>query len=213
MRKSHNKLYYGKYRCKTEFKLPGSLMFYPTTDSHLLHIKRIYHDAPDMTKLADFILQNRKKIKFRFQGKKAIFYTDLKKSIELINSFWEFWSGSESVDSRYSDLAKNVVGCTRLPHKKYQYQIHLRKDATEVMHKEHLLTLGKFIEANKENCLVTSRDVLGLLYSESAYFTGGYFYVTNERFLTTIYMLAQEAIDKVIQFRKVKNGSNKKTER
>jgi len=31
--------------------------------------------------------------------------------------------------------------------------------------------------------------------------------------LTPIYMLAQQAIEKVIQFRKVKNGSNKKTTR
>ena len=42
---------------------------------------------------------------------------------------------------------------------------------------------------------------------------GGYFYVKEEKFLTAIYMLAQQAIDKVIQFRKVKNGSNKKTTR
>jgi len=31
--------------------------------------------------------------------------------------------------------------------------------------------------------------------------------------VTPIYMMAQEAIDKVIQFRKVENGSNKKTTR
>ena len=41
----------------------------------------------------------------------------------------------------------------------------------------------------------------------------GYFYVTKEQFLTPIYMMAQEAIDKVIQFRKVENGSDKKTTR
>ena len=40
MRKNHNKLYYGKYRHKTVFKLPGSLMFYPTTDEHLMKLKK-----------------------------------------------------------------------------------------------------------------------------------------------------------------------------
>jgi hypothetical protein len=47
-----------------------------------------------------------------------------------------------------------------------------------------------------------------LLNSRHPYFIGGYFYVTEEKFLTPIYMMAQKAIDKVIKFRKVKNGSN-----
>ena len=67
MRKNHNKLYYGKFRHKTEFKLPGSLMFYPTTDEHLIRIKKDYPDAPHMNQLADFIIANRRKIKFRFE--------------------------------------------------------------------------------------------------------------------------------------------------
>ena len=39
MRKHHNKLYYSKYKVKTVFKLPGSLMFYPTTDQYLTSLK------------------------------------------------------------------------------------------------------------------------------------------------------------------------------
>ena len=31
MRKNHNKLYYGRFRHKTVFRLPGSVIFYPTT--------------------------------------------------------------------------------------------------------------------------------------------------------------------------------------
>ena len=34
MRKHHNKLYYGKFVYKTVFKMPASLMFYPTTDQY-----------------------------------------------------------------------------------------------------------------------------------------------------------------------------------
>ena len=62
MRKNHNRLYYGKYRYKTVFKMPGSLIFYPTTDENLLHIKRIHPDLPDINFLADFIMKSAKKL-------------------------------------------------------------------------------------------------------------------------------------------------------
>ena len=45
MRKNHNKLYYGKYRHKTVFKLPGSLMFYPTTDEAIEFLMKKGFDA------------------------------------------------------------------------------------------------------------------------------------------------------------------------
>ena len=80
MRKHHNKLYYGKYRHKTVFKLPGSLMFYPTTDEHLTKLKKEYSDAPDLNHLASFIMANRKDIKFRMQDRRSIFYSDFEKA-------------------------------------------------------------------------------------------------------------------------------------
>ena len=80
MRKNHNKLYYGKYRHKTIFKLPGSLMFYPTTDEHLIKIKKDYKDLPDVNHLASFIMANRRNVKFRMQDRKTIFYSNLDKS-------------------------------------------------------------------------------------------------------------------------------------
>ena len=57
MRKHHNKLFYSKFRVKSVFILPGSLMFYPTTDKHLMWLKKEYSDAPAMHKLADFIIK------------------------------------------------------------------------------------------------------------------------------------------------------------
>jgi hypothetical protein len=196
--------------------MPGSLMFYPTTDQHLRYLQKEYKDAPQLCHLADFILKNRKSIKFRFQGfqeRKAIFYTNYDLSLELIDNFWDFWVGSENVDPRFKGLDKNTVGCLRLPHGKYKYQIYLKKDAQNIMSDTEVKTLKTFIESNHQNCFVTNRDVIGFLYSKDPYFTGGYFYVTEEKFLTPIYMMAQNAIDKVIKFRKVKNGSNKKTTR
>ena len=123
MRKNHNKLYYGKYRHKTVFKLPGSLMFYPTTDEHLLKIKNDYKNLPDVNHLASFIMANRRNLKFRMQDRKTIFYSNLDKSQELIERFWDFWIASETVDPKFKSLGKDTVGCTRLPHGKYKYQV------------------------------------------------------------------------------------------
>ena len=157
MRKHHNKLYYGKYMHKTTFKMPGSLMFYPTTDQHLRYLQKEYKDAPQLCHLADFILKNRKSIKFRFQGfqeRKAIFYTNYDLSLELIDNFWDFWVGSENVDPRFKGLDKNTVGCLRLPHGKYKYQIYLKKDAQNIMSDTEVKTLKTFIESNHQNCFV-----------------------------------------------------------
>ena len=213
MRKNHNRLYYGKYRHKTVFKMPGSLIFYPTTDEHLQHVKRIHPDLPDINFLADFILNNRNKIKFRFQGRKSMFYSDRKLAQKLIEYFWDYWIGSETVDPRMANIGKDIVGCTRLPHGKYQYQVHLKKDAQLVMNDSQVSALWEFLERNVDHCLVTNYNIIDFLERKSPYCFGGYFYVKDEKFLSPIYMLAQQAIDKVIQFRKVKNGSNKKTTR
>ena len=186
-------------------------MFYPTTDEHLLRIKKDYPDAPDMNRLADFILHNRRKIKFRFQDRKAIFYTDHKTSLSLIDTFWEFWVKSETVDPKFKDLGKNVIGCTRLPHGKYRFQVYLKKDAQLILNDNQRNSLWQFLERNVDNCLVTNFNIIDYLEKKAPYCFGGYFYVKDEKFLSPIYMIAQQAIEKVIKFRKVKNGSNKKT--
>ena len=213
MRKNHNRLYYGKYRHKTVFKMPGSLIFYPTTDEHLQHIKRIHPDLPDINFLADFIIENRNKMKFRFQDRRSMFYSDQKLAQTLIQQFWDYWIGSENVDPRMTSIGKDVVGCTRLPHGKYKYQVHLKKDAQALMTDAQKKNLWEFLERNVDDCLVTNYNIIDFLENKSPFCFGGYFYVKEEKYLTPIYMLAQQAIDKVIKFRKVKNGSNKKTTR
>ena len=213
MRKHHNRLYYGRFRHKTVFKIPGSLMFYPTTNEHLLQVKKQYDRSPDINYLADFIMNNRNTIKFRFQDRKAIFYTQKENAQKLINRFWDYWIGSETVDPKFKKLDPNTVGCTRLPHGKYQYQVHLKKDAQLVMNDAQVSALWEFLERNVDNCLVTNYNIIDYLERKSPYCFGGYFHVKDEKFLSPIYMLAQQAIEKVIQFRKVKNGSNKKVKR
>ena len=112
MRKHHNKLYYGKFQHKTVLKVPGSIMFYPTTNEHLLQVKKKYAHSQEMNFLADFIMNNRNSIKFRFQGRKVIFYSDKILAQQLIERFWDFWIGSESVDPRFKNLDSNTTGCS-----------------------------------------------------------------------------------------------------
>ena len=213
MRKHHNKLYYSKYRFKTIFKLPGSLCFYPTTDQYLQELIDKNHDKPYMVKLANFILKNRTSMKFRIQDKIQNFYSDEKLAHELIENFWNYWYGSESVDPKFNRLGKNSIGCRRLPHGKYQYQVHLKKDVHQRITKQERENLWNFLERNVDNCLVTNKYVLDYFEGKFPYCYNGYFYVSEEKMLTPIYMLAQKAIDKVIKYVKVKNESNKKIKR
>ena len=208
MRKNHNRLYYGRFRHKTVFKMPGSLIFYPTTNEHLMSIKERHPNTPDINFLADFIMINRQKIKFRFQDRRSMFYTNEKLAQELINKLWDFWIGYETIDPKHGKLGENIVGCTRLPHGKYHYQVHLKKDAHLFITNTQKDNLREFLERNVDHCLVPGYAILDYLEDKCPYCFGGYFYVTEEQFITPIYMMAQEAIEKVIQFRKVKNGSN-----
>jgi len=213
MRKHHNRLYYGRFRHKTTFKVPGSLMFYPTTDEYLGTTKERYPDHPDMHYLSEFVMHNRKTMKFRFQDRKAIFYSDQRLAQKLIQRFWDYWIASETVDPRYGDIDSDTVGCSRLPHGKYQYQVYLKKDAQLHISESQRSSLWEFLERNVDNCLVSNYNVLDYLEAKNPYCFGGYFYVKEEKFLTPIYMMAQAAIDKVIKYRKVKHGSDKKVKR
>jgi hypothetical protein len=213
MRKHHNRLYYGRFRHKTVFQMPGTLMFYPTTDQWLTDLKSKYTGYKDIEYLADFIMRNRNSMKFRFQDRKSIFYTDQKTAQLLIGRFWDYWVSSDTVDPKYNKLDADTVGCSRLPHGKYQYQVHLKKDAQLLINEEQKKGLWEFLDRNVDECLVSNCHLLDYLESKTPYCFGGYFYVKEEKYLTPIYMMAQRAIDKVIKFRKVKHGSDKKTKR
>ena len=225
MRKHHNKLYYSKYRFKTIFKMPWAGILYPTTDQKLLEMiqgkdksvrylnTKWHKTSPDVIKLAQFILENRTSMKFRLQQDHAIFYSAKESAHKLIETFWDYWYGSESVDPKFKKLGKNTIGCRRLPHGKYQYQVHLKKDVHQRITKQERENLWSFLERNVDNCLVTNKYVLDYLEGKYPHCYHGYFYVSEQKMLTPIYMLAQKAIDKVIKYVKVKNESNKKIKR
>ena len=151
MRKHHNKLYYSKYKVKTVFKLPGSLMFYPTTDQYLTSLKEQHPELPALNFLADFIIKNRNSMRFRIQDKKAIFYSDKERSDVLIDFFKKYWQKTEIVDPKYDMLSKDVIGCTKLPHGRFKYQIHLKKDAHKHISQSERQALWNLIERNEES--------------------------------------------------------------
>ena len=225
MRKHHNKLYYGKYQFKTFFKMPWAGILYPTTDENLQKmLDGTHHDVKHLNKhfwkvdakvlkLAKFILDNRTRMKFRLQQKYAIFYSDKNLAKVIVDTFWDFWDGSESIDPNYNKLGKNSIGCRRLPHGKFKYQIHLKKDVHQHLTKQDRENLWAFLERNDTECLVSNKYVLDYLIGKYPHCYHGYFYVSEEKMLTPIYMMAQKGIDKVIKFVKVKNGRNKKTKK
>ena len=203
MRKNHNKLYYGQYRYKTVLDLPQSAMLWPTTDENLKDIKATKNKMDKLWTMADFIINNRHKMKFRIQEKKSIFYSDKELSDEIRSTFIDNFMNIESVDPKHGELKENIIGCDRLPHGKYQYQVHLKKDAHRYITTLQRENLRNFIERNIDNCFVPGHNLLDYLEDKCPYCYGGYFYVREEKFLSPIYMMAQQAIEKVIQFRKV----------
>tara|TARA_Y100000748_G_scaffold226460_1_gene190833 strand:- start:144 stop:713 length:570 start_codon:yes stop_codon:yes gene_type:complete len=188
-------------------------MFYPTTDQYLTNLRKEHPELPDLNFLADFIMKHRNSMRFRIQDKKAIFYSDKERSNELIDNFTKYWQKTEIVDPKYDMLGKDVIGCTKLPHGKFKYQVHLKKDAHKHISESERQALWNLIERNKECSLVTNKYVLDYLIGKYPHCYHGYFYVSQEKMLTPIYMIAQKGIDKVIKFVKVKNESNKKTSR
>jgi hypothetical protein len=184
--------------------MPGSLMFYPTTDQYLINLKKKNVGLKDLNNLADFIMQHRDSMRFRIQDKKAIFYTNEGMSKDLIGSFTNYYEKTEIVDPKFGLLDKNTVGCDRLPHGKYQYQVHFRKDVHKHINEKERQALFAFIERNVNHCLITNKFVLDFLEDRSPHCYHGYFYVQDEKFLTPIYMIAQKGIDKVIKFVEVK---------
>jgi hypothetical protein len=209
MRKHHNKLYYGKYRYKTVLDLPESAMLWPTTDENLKNVKDNNTKMEKLWTMADFIINNRNKMKFRIQEKKSIFYSDKVLADEIKTKFIDHFVNLETVDTKHGELKQNVIGCDRLPHGKYRYQVHIKRG-----NKGTLLTdtqrnnLWNFIERNIDNCHVANTGLLDYLEGRSQYCFGGYMYVAEEKYLSPIYMMANNAIEKVIQFRKVENGSD-----
>ena len=149
-------------------------------------------------------------MKFRLQQTKAIFYTDKRLANELIGSFWEDWIESKVVDPKYANLEENTVGCTRLPHGKYKFQIHLKKLKSKQIDSEKRHALLKFLDNNVDNVYVANGGLIDWLEGKDRWYPASYFYVTEEKYLSPLYVISGDIIDKVIKFKETKNGSDNK---
>ena len=198
--------------------MPYASKLYPTTDEHLYSIVKMYKiSATDYdekaSKVAQFILDHRTQIKFRIQSKITAFYTNEDLAKCLITKFWEDWYGSESVNPKYKKLGKNTVGCKRLPHGKYQYQVHLKKDVHQYISNSDKESLYRLLINNNDSFKITNKYVQDYLSGLYPHCYHGYFYVSEQKMVTPIYMIAQKGIDKVIKFVAIKNERNTKIKR
>ena len=125
-------------------------------------------------------------MKFRLQQTKAIFYTDKKLANELIVSFWDSWIESKVVDPKYANLEENTVGCTRLPHGKYQFQVHLKKRRAREIDSDKRIALLKFLDHNVDNVYVTNNLLIDWLEGKDSWYPASYFYVTEEKYLSCL---------------------------
>ena len=198
--------------------MPYASKLYPTTDENLYGLVKMYKVSTTdydkkASKVAQFIIDHRTQMKFRVQQKYTIFYSNESLAKQLVDKFWNDWYGSESVDPKFNKLGKNSVGCHRLPHGKFQYQVHLLKDVHQHLTNSERQNLWSFLERNEEHCMVSNKYVLDYLIGKYPHCYHGYFYVSEQKMLTPIYMIAQKGIDKVVKFIAIKNGHNKKIKR
>ena len=198
--------------------MPYTSKLYPTTDENLSRLIRTYKVSANeydenIAKIAQFLLDHRTQMKFRIQNKITSFYTNEDLAKYLITEYWDDWYGVETIDPKFKKLGKNSVGCKRLPHGKFKYQVHLKKDVHQSLTDSERQNLWRLIENNEEQCLVTNKYVLDYLIGKYPYCYHGYFYISEQKMLTPIYMIAQKGIDKVIKFIQIKNGNHKKIKR
>jgi hypothetical protein len=227
MRKQHNKLFYGKYTHKAEFRMPWCGWLYPTTDEHLQRlllnptafdghmqfstdIFKVKKHKTEIMQLADFILKNRNRIKFRLQSPNAIFYGSRSVIHQAITTFWDNWRDCMETDATHiRKMEPNTVICNRLPHNRYRYQIYLKRDAQFKINDRNRKSLAKYLLQNTDVARVVNSHMLNWLNGESEH-CEGYFYIADEKCLTPVYMIINDSIDKIVKYVKISNDRNNK---
>jgi len=217
MRKTHNKLFYGAYTHKAVFKMPWAGWLYPTTDEHLQRllldpssfvghmqfskdIFKITKYRTEIIKLAEFILKNRKHIKFRIQSENTMFYGNKDVILGLVSKFWDNWANIQTVATHKNRLPEpNTVFCKRLPLGKYQYQIHIKKNLHTILKSKQREELWSYLSQNTDVACVSSAQLQDFLSGKSDFGWDGYFYVTEEKMITPIYMIAPNIIHKILK--------------
>lgn len=219
MRKHHNKLFYGKYTHKAVFKMPWAGWLYPTTDEHLTkilqtpdafkghvfmekHIKVQKH-INEIRALAYIIRKYRHQMKFRIQDKHVIMYSSKNLVGELVTAFWDYWIDCFETNNNFDmKLNKDTVVCSRLPHKKYQYQVWMKQGCYESKDKM-ARSLAAYLLGKDDVGRPANELQKNWLENTSDYDGSGYFYIRDEKCLTPVRLILGENIDKIIKFVKI----------
>lgn len=198
--------------------MPYAGWCYPTTNEHL---ERLIHDpqafeghiwtdkflnvkkfASEIRGLAYFILKYRKQMKFRIQSNQVIIYGTKKLIHDAITAFWDEWQDVITTNNEFvTRMDRHTMICNRLPHRKYEYQVWLKRDTSLRISENKRQGLANYL-ANDDVGRVANQHMREWLSGKSDY-CEGYFYIRDEKSLTPVYMLINEAIDRVIKFVKI----------
>lgn len=221
MRKNHNKLFYGRYTHKVVFNMPCADWLWPTTEEHLDKIltnpeeqMSQYFKFSDNKNTRKYIMQLRamayvikkcrRQMKFRIQdNEKIIIYANEKLTSELITAFWDEWCDCIEVNkSFYSKLDPRTVLCSRLPHKKYQYQVWMKR-GIYIANDQLCKNLGSYLLEKPDVGRASNSYQELWLKGKSDYDGSGYFYISDEKCLTPIHMILGNKVDKIVKFVKI----------
>lgn len=199
--------------------MPWAGWLYPTTDDHLNHIIRdpfafkghvfmekhikINKHRTDIRALAYIIRKYRRQMNFRIQDGDVIMYGNKTLIQELITVFWDQWIDCFETSKNFDlKMNKNTVVCSRLPHKKYQYQIWMKEGCYEAKDKM-ARSLASYLLDKPDVGRPANKMQEWWLRGKSDYNGSGYFYISDEKCLTPIHMILGEHIDKIIKFVKI----------
>lgn len=206
MRKHHNKLFFGKYTHKAVFKVPEVNRLYPTSDYYLKKIIDKFIANKSLVDLGQFLIDNRKKCKFRIQNNCCILYANKDVTIKAIDKLWDTWVGITTVDMKNIKIMENnTVVCRRLPLGKYKYQVYVNRNMWDKISNLQRDQLYNYLTRNTENATITNKNLKQWLSGNGAihYDLTGYFYVKDEKSLLPVYMISENIVGQIRKFVKV----------
>tara|TARA_X000000950_G_scaffold262342_1_gene333486 strand:+ start:118 stop:762 length:645 start_codon:yes stop_codon:yes gene_type:complete len=214
MRKQPNKLFYGKHTHKLLLTIPGAYALQPTTEHNLIQVSQ---QSPDekVRELAKLLFKHKKQIQFRISSITGLFqpmsgrkqngnvsiYCDRDAAKYIAKTFWNELYDIQAVENA-NQMSKNTVACKRLPHGKYEYQVHVSGYLHKKINPQERDALANML-LTKDSVRIASQTLKDYLEHKKDYCWGGYFYIENESMLSAVYMISQKSIDKVKRYVKV----------
>lgn len=143
-------------------------------------------------------------MKFRIQNIDCLIYCNRDMAKDLVSVFWNEWQDAFAVSEEKNHLLDgDSVLCKRLPHGKFQYQVHLKRNIHKILKQSQRENLNRYLSQNPNTCHIANKSLQDYLDGTISYGWEGYFYVSDEKMLSPLYMIAPEIIQKVLRFVKV----------